>query len=536
VAIAFGLKEDRFAMTSDADSARAYDFLAACSANASPDAAPQIITTHAAWVFLVGDRALKIKRPVDLGFLDFSTRAARQRACNREVELNRRFTPDLYLGLQCLVEAENGTLALVDADTGQDHHGGRPIEYVVAMRRFDNDALLSRRIATGDVSEDLLRDLAGTVHAMHDAAPAAMDDRLVSRLGGVIDDISDALSSAPFLASDIADKFRTAARETFARLQPRLRDRLARGLVRRCHGDLHCENLVILDGRVVPFDALEFDETLGTVDIFYDLGFLLMDLCVRGGAAPANTVLNAYLDASGDPIALRDLDALRFFMGLRAGVRAMVAVHKSRSDTHDAAEASRRAAETYAGFANAMLCRTEPVMIAIGGGSGTGKSTVARALAPQIGQAPGAVHLRSDAIRKQLAGVAFDTRLPASSYTPEASARVYRAMQARAELALAAGHAVIVDVVFGKHSEQGAAAAIATRRGARFFGVWLELDAETQRTRVAERRGDVSDATPDILEAQRAKLEPPPPGDWTRLDASAPAQASAKQIAKLLQT
>lgn len=513
------------------DTHRAFEFFAKRSAAhataGSSDASHRVITTHAAWIFLAGDTAYKIKQPVNLGFLDFTTLPKRHKACKREIALNQPNAPQIYRGLRALVETRDGSLELCD----ETEVGSRTVvEWAVEMTRFDANALLSDVVQRSAATPELLQTLAIQILHAHDTASVANDPALVDRLSGVVRDIARALARAPFLPPQQAEAFRNTATAAFERLSPKLHQRLSRGFVRRCHGDLHCENIVVLDGTPVPFDALEFDERLGTVDVLYDLGFLLMDLAVRDGAAPAITVLNAYLDAANEVAHLGDLACLRFFMALRAGVRAMVTIHKLEHASDAATEKDRDAAKTYAAFAIRVLADHRPTLFAIGGGSGTGKSTVARALAPLAGEPIGAVHLRSDVIRKQLAGVSPATRLPSSAYTREASDRVYRAMLARAELALTAGHPVIVDAVFGKRQEQAAVRQVADRTGATFHPTWLTLDPDIQQARVANRTGDASDATPAILDAQRATLDVPT--DWHSCNADADAYELAHQIAE----
>lgn len=508
----------------------AFEFLLALAKERGEANAEQPITTHAAWVFLAGDTAYKIKRPVNLGFLDFSTLEARRLACTREVELNRRFAPDLYRGLFALIEGRDGRLELTPAG---DLDRENVIEWVVVMTRFDTNSLLSRRLIDGSIPAQTFRALGDRVHDMHAVSPVVHEPNLVDRLQTVIADISSALDRAPFLDGGLAETFRQRATEVFTTLRPRLLERMRCGHIRRCHGDLHCENIVLIKHVATAFDALEFDEALGSVDVLYDTGFLLMDLSVRDAVDGANSVFNAYLDAAANPIHIRDLHALRFFMSLRAGVRAMVTIHKYASAGEDAVISDADAANDYARFACRMLEAQTPQLIAIGGGSGTGKSTVSGLLAPRLGQPPGAIHLRSDVIRKQLAGVDVTTRLPASAYTPEASDRVYRAMLARAELALAAGHSVVLDAVFGRADEQAAVLRLAAKYDARLITAWLTLSVAQQKARVAARVGDASDATPQLIETQRARLEVP--SDWFQLDASCDPKATAQRILRAIQ-
>jgi predicted kinase len=251
----------------------------------------------------------------------------------------------------------------------------------------------------------------------------------------------------------------------------------------------------------VLFDAIEFDDAIATVDVLYDLAFLLMDLGARGLRAHANAVLNAYLEASGDTANLIGLAALPLFLSTRAMIRAKVELLRASLDPESREEARRRAT-SYVLLARDYLERRRPQLIAIGGLSGSGKSSVAQALAPHLGVFPGAVHVRSDVERKSLFGVEPEERLPRPAYAAEVSDIVYTMCRKRALMALEGGHSVIVDAVHAKKEERDAVAEIAARAGAAFTGIWLDASAEMMRQRIAARAGDVSDATPDVLGEQ----------------------------------
>jgi hypothetical protein len=271
--------------------------------------------------------------------------------------------------------------------------------------------------------------------------------------------------------------------------------------VRHCHGDLHLRNIVEIDGAPVLFDAIEFDDALATVDVLYDLAFLLMDLGARGLRAHANLLLNAYLETGGDTGNLIGLAALPLFLSTRAMIRAKVELLRGKLNP-DAREDARQRVANYVLLARDYLERERPRLIAIGGLSGSGKSSVARALAPHIGAFPGAVHVRSDVERKRLFGVAPEQRLARQTYAAEVSDIVYTACRKRALMTLEGGHSVIVDAVHARKDERDAIAEIAARAGVTFTGIWLDAPAETMRGRIARRTGDVSDATPEVLDEQ----------------------------------
>jgi predicted kinase len=267
---------------------------------------------------------------------------------------------------------------------------------------------------------------------------------------------------------------------------------------------LHLRNIVEIEAEPVLFDALEFDDRLATIDILYDLAFLLMDLGARGLVDHANAVLNAYLEISGDTANLIGLRALPLFLSMRAMIRSKVELLRSEQGPKQDRDEARSRAHGYCLLARDYLQIRAPRLIAIGGLSGSGKSTVARMLGPRIGSFPGAVHIRSDVERKRMFGVSFEAKLPPSSYALEVTELVYAACRKRAALALEGGQTAIVDAVQAKEGEREAFAAIATKMGVAFTGIWLEAPREMLRQRVKTRKGDVSDATPEIVDRQLA--------------------------------
>jgi aminoglycoside phosphotransferase family enzyme/predicted kinase len=469
------------------------------------------IETHGARVFLAGDTALKMRRIISLPYLDFSTLDARERFARREIELNQPAAPDLYLGVVPVVRASDGRLSLGGA--------GEVVEWCVHMRRFDQRLLLSHIAGAEGISERLAEQLADLAVASHGAAARVERgaDWTADALAYDARDVVAALRSCSDLriaatARHVGDEIMRAVGST-AELRRRRADT---GHVRRCHGDLHLGNIVLWNGRPVPFDALEFDERLATTDTLYDLAFMLMDIRRQAGPGAANAVLNRYLWRTGDPLDLEGLAALPLFLALRAAVRAMVALDRAEVGAEPERVCFDRAAETLRQAAE--LIRPGPLhLIAVGGLSGTGKTTLAKGLAPMIGSAPGALHLRTDLERKWIAGVGALVRLPASAYTPQSSAEVYSRVMSRAGLALAAGHSVVVDAVCSTVEERVALAGLAHRSGARFDGLWLEAPLDTIKGRVARRSGDASDATPLVVEQQAAR--PAGPIDWIRIDA-----------------
>jgi predicted kinase len=260
--------------------------------------------------------------------------------------------------------------------------------------------------------------------------------------------------------------------------------------------------MVLVDNSPIPFDALEFSEALATIDALYDLAFLLMDLDARGDRQAANVVLNAYV--AFEPIGeeIEGLACLPLFLACRAGVRAVVAMARTEQLAVDEQAALRAEIRRNARLADAYLLPPRPVLIAIGGLSGTGKSTLAALLAAHVGPAPGALHVRSDVERKRLFGVPETQRLDRQHYRIGTAQRVYSMIEDKARRVLAAGHAVIVDAVFAKPEERETIEAIARDAGCPFVGLWLAAPPETLIARVEQRRDDASDADRRVVREQ----------------------------------
>ncbi|CAO3378712.1 bifunctional aminoglycoside phosphotransferase/ATP-binding protein [Azospirillum argentinense] len=475
-------------------------------------AAVERVETHAAIVFLTGDRAYKLKRAVRYPYLDYSTAERRRAACVEELRLNRRTAPSLYLGLESVVRRPDGALAF----GGGDAAGGVALDWLVVMRRFPQDVLLDRVAERHGLDDTLIRGLADAVTAFHQAAEPRPDGGGAAAMREVVEgNIAELRANPTLFPPERVERLAGRSAAALERLSPLLEERRRGGFVRHCHGDLHLRNIVLLDGAPVLFDGIEFDERLAVIDVAYDLAFLLMDLERRGLRPLGNAVLNRNLDATEDYGALAPLP---LFLSARAAIRAKIAASAAtfRAD-EGARRESRREALAHLEHAVAALEPPPPRLVAVGGLSGSGKTRLARALAPSLGAAPGAVVLRSDALRKRLFGVAEEERLPADAYTPAVTARVYAGLLERARAVLAAGHAVVLDAVHARPEERAAAAAVAADAGVRFDGIWLDAPLDIRVARIAARRGDASDATAEV--AERQSVYDLGPLEWLRTNA-----------------
>ncbi len=452
------------------------------------------IETHISAVFVGRDRVLKLKKAVALGFLDFSAPASRRRFLDREFALNAPLAPGFYRGVHGIAGDR-----IVAADDPA------ATEWVLEMAPAAPGDFLDAVAADGRLDDRLLDGLGDAVARMQVANPVVRDVDAPARFASVLRGNARAAVAAG-LPRDRVVAWRRAAEGWLRRLAPVLARRAAGGFVRRCHGDLHLGNLVLLDGVPTPFDALEFDEDLATIDVGYDLAFLLADLVRRAGRGAATRVLARAVARTGDAGLVAGLP---LWLSTRATIRAHCLARLPGGMPRGL---------DFLGDAEAALRPPPPVVIAVGGVQGTGKTHLARRLAPRVGASPGALHLRSDETRKRLAGVAPEERLPPDAYAPDRSEAVHAALFGMAEDALRGGHAVVLDAMFLDPAVRATAAAVARRAGVPFLGLWLEAPAAVLEARVAARTGDASDATVEVLR-QTLAADPGLMG-WARLDAT----------------
>ena len=475
--------------------------------------AVETIRTHGALVFLSGKDAYKIKRDVQYDYLDFSTLQNRRKMLFRELELNAPAAPSIYRDVIAVTRNAEGRL----------HLGGKGevIEWVLRMHRFDTEDELDKVAARGALNDQIAQDLGDVIAQYHSRNKVCTDVSGADLIGAILDELNTAFATmADHLDAAQIDSFHTASDLAYRSAMASLNARSAVGHVRRCHGDLHLRNIVLIDGVPTLFDALEFDETLGTSDVLYDLAFLLMDVCHAGLPRAANITLNSYLfhapggDHDGGRFA--GLSLLPLFQSIRAAIRAMVGVQTARFNPDDATLLPE--ARKYLSDALNYLTHVPAQLIAVGGPSGTGKTVLATSLCPQIGAAPGAVHLRSDLERKALFGVSPLTRLPATAYGSDVNGRIYDIMRIKARAALMAGHSVVMDATWLLEEERQTLENLAGQTGAEFRGIWLSADTPVLEQRVGARKHDASDADAKVVHRQVERLSPP--SDWETVDAS----------------
>jgi len=451
----------------------------------------EVVATHISKVFLSDHFAYKLKRAVRFPYLDFSTATARLAACERELALNRRTAPGLYRAVRRIVRTVDGTLAFDAA--------GTLVDAVVEMRRFDQADLFDALALRDALTAPMIADLAHRIASFHAGAEISTRHGGVAGMAVVLD-INDRSLRATGLASpreanELAVRFRAA----LSRHGPIVEARRIAGKVRRCHGDLILRNICLFEGVPTLFDCLEFDEELATIDVLYDLAFVIMDLLHRGLADQANLLSNRYLDEADER---NGLSLVAFFVAVRAAVRAHVTGARAAEAPSGEATVAAKEGRAYLDLASSLPADPQPRLMGIGGLSGAGKSTVAAAVAPTLGLPPGARILSTDRICKSLHGVRPEQRLPLDAYRPEISAKVYATMREMAQEALRAGCAAVADAVFDRPSERDAIEEVAREAEVPFDGVWLDAPIGAMTSRIKARTGDPSDATVEVLHGQ----------------------------------
>jgi hypothetical protein len=467
----------------------------------------ELIETHISWVLLAGPYAYKIKKPVRLSFLDFSTLELRQHFCDEELRLNRRFAPQMYLGVVPI--------------TGEPHAprmggSGEPIEFALQMQRMRDQDLAGARLARGALSADELERFAVTLAAWHRETPEASADgpwgtpqRVAADFDGVLTGWPDA-DDAEVIA-DLRAWFDGQADDTAARVA----ERLAAGHVRECHGDLHVDNLASRDGELFAFDCLEFDPGLRWIDTTSEVAFLAMDLQARQRHDLAHGFVNAYLEASGDAAGL---PLLRRYAVYRALVRARVSRLR---DGHGASPAQASVAAGYLALAQRLARQWDPRLLITHGLPGSGKTWVTHALLA----ASGAIRWRSDVERARSLG--------AGHYQAGDTEAVYARLGELARLSLGAGYPTIVDAACLRRSQRDALRSLAAELHVPCVLMHCDAPPELLRQRVRERTqrgGDASEADESVLRQLTAQAEPLAPDEAAlavQVDTSQPVSAAA---------
>jgi aminoglycoside phosphotransferase family enzyme/predicted kinase len=471
---------------------------------------PRVAETHISWVLLSGQDAYKIKKAVDLGFLDFSTLALRRFYCDEELRLNRRLAPELYLGVVAIGGSPEEPVLGNEIEPGLVRQPA--IEYAVHMRRFSQSAMMNRMLARNLVSPAHIDRLAAVIAGFHQALPSAAADSPYCATAEIESAAEQNFSPLPQLLSTPEDlamlkAVHEASALEFANCEPLFRQRAAAGSVRECHGDLHLGNIVLLDEVPTPFDCIEFNAALRWIDVISEISFTVMDLLRRGNPHLAWRLLNAYLEITGD---FSGIGVLRFYLGYRAMVRAKIAAIRA-GQRGARLKGELKSCLGYLRLAHGCLNRRRAAVIITHGLPGCGKSTVAQIALERLG----AIRIRSDVERKRLFGLKplADSKAlhDADVYSKDATQRTYARLHELAHSILAAGFTVIVDAAFILSIEREIFRKLAQELNVPFVIASVQTDAEllSERLSLRSKRGnDPSEANADVLKKLQEFQEP----------------------------
>lgn len=462
--------------------------------------------THISWVILTGPFAYKVKKPVDLGFVDFSTLALRYQACLEELRLNGRLAPDLYLE----VVAFSGT-----PETPKLGGNTVPLEYAVKMRQFPLDATLDHALPKGEVQNRHIDQLAKDLARFHANLPSDQERSTFGSpevIGEVVTDVLDRFSKETQSSDDhdLLQSLQQWMRQEHANCYQAFAARKGQGFIRECHGDLHLANVVLIDDVATPFDGIEFSERLRWIDVISDASFFIMDLMARGQPNFAWRFLNAYLEHTGD---YNGIAVLRFYEVYRALVRAKVARIRLNQN-HQSDDTSASLEEEYHRYITVAQTLTHPdppSLIIMHGLSGSGKSTFSQVLLESMG----AIRLRSDIERKRMFGISLDEHSTESFksklYGPDTTEALHTQLRDTAQSLLSCGYNVIVDATFLKRRYRDLFCKLAQEEHVPFSILDVQSSPEKLQERIVRRgqqRSDASEADLVVLQQQQYQQEP----------------------------
>ncbi|CAN1213268.1 gluconokinase [Tumidithrix helvetica PCC 7403] len=467
-----------------------------------------LMQTHISFVLLTGKYAYKIKKPMNFGFLDFSTLQKRHYFCQEEIRLNRRLAPELYLGVLGIVE-KDGKFAFASGDS-QERAEIEPVEYAIQMPQFSQDNLLIELFEAGKLTLENVVDIGKQLATFH--AHAATSDRIasfgtMSAVRTVAEDNYQHTQKYIGIAQtqDQFDRTRAYTEKFFTEHEDLFRDRIAQGKVKECHGDLHLKNICLYNGKIQIFDCIEFNEPFRNSDVVYDAAFLFMDLQFRGRPDLANAFLNTYLESTGDYAAAQ---LLPLYCSMRAYIRAKVTSFLL-DDPNIPADVKQNAKQEASAYYQLAYEYTQPQqgkLLLVSGLSGSGKSTTAKALAQKLG----AIHLRSDAVRKHIAGIDLMERGGQGLYTPEMTQKTYTKLCELGILLAKEGFTVILDAKYDRLALRAQVLKAAVQAQIPCQMIYCTAPVEILEQRLRDRTSsnrDIADATVDLLVSQKASFE-----------------------------
>jgi aminoglycoside phosphotransferase family enzyme/predicted kinase len=467
----------------------------------------RLIETHISWVLLTGAYAYKIKKPVDFGFLDFSTLDKRRECCEQELRLNRRLAPALYLDVVAIVQRD-AQMVFASGVTDETE----AIEYAVRMRQFPQSAQLDNMLHQGGLTPaqmDVIADMVARFHS--EVAVAGRDTRWGSptQVYVPVEENFRQIRQRSGAGNhrELLDELESWSRSNFTRLQTVFEQRKQHGFVRECHGDMHLRNMLWLDGQPLAFDCIEFNPGLRWIDVLSEVAFLVMDLRDREQPALAQRFLNHYLECTGD---YAGLPVLPFYLVYRAMVRAKVDAIRAAQQDVDATEkaAAEREHLSYLRLAQAYTKQADVRLIITRGMSASGKSTVSQ----QLMSFPGYIRIRSDVERKRMFDIDRHAHagdgIEAGIYSQDATRATYARLAELAAAVIKAGYSVIIDAAFLQPWQRRLFRQLATDSGVPYIILDVFASADSLRRRIKQRSGDVSDADLRVLEHQLARTAP----------------------------
>ncbi len=459
----------------------------------------ELIETHISWVILTGEFAYKIKKPVDFGFLDFSTLGKRHSFCQQELELNRRMATGIYLEVVPITKIE-GKLVISG--------GGKPVEYAVKMRQFPQSCQFDNMLLAGELTTGHMDALARMLANFHLTTRRIEDCGSIDLVCQPVEEnfiqINQHLGSVQY--PNVLNELQQWSKSSFVALKPVFEERARDGFVRECHGDLHLRNLVWLNETPVAFDCIEFNAGLSRIDVISDMAFLLMDLHSRQQKILASRFLNCYLEVSGD---YAGLSVLPFYLCYRAMVRAKVDALRLEQETlsEEETEQSRIEFAAYLELAASYRRQATPTLIIMRGVSASGKSTVSQ----QLLEALGAIRVRSDVERKRLFNIdphdSAATEIESGIYSKEATGQTYSRLAELASGIIRDGFSVIVDAAFPQYAQRTVFQSLARGPGIPFVILDIWAPEDVLRQRIISRKREVSDADITVLEDQLGTRE-----------------------------
>lgn len=443
----------------------------------------QLIQTHISWVILTGPFAYKLKKPINLGFLDFTTLEQRHFYCSEELRLNKRFAPQLYLDVIAISQIDD-TVSFSDSN--------HIVDYAIKMHQFEQHQQLDKMLDAGLLQHHHIDQLAKNIVAFHQKCPIADAATSYGEVQSVLHPMQENFQHLHQLISDqkslrLVKQIEHWYKKQILALNPLFEARKQQGFIRECHGDLHSRNLVVLNNNVIAFDCIEFSEELRWIDVFSDLAFVIMDLDFRQHSHFATRLLNNYLEKTGDYLGL---SVLHFYLIYRALVRAKVEAISANQNKHDSIG---KACHQYLDLANHYTESKTPKLIITYGLSASGKSTLSKQLCESLS----GIVIRSDVERKRLFKIGNE-----DLYSQETTQQTYQYLLHQSETVINCGYSLIVDATFLAYEHRQQFLHLAKKLNVAFIILNLKVSDEVLRQRIQNREQDVSDADLTVLEHQ----------------------------------